>query len=163
MVSIGYEDTKRKGKHYLTRAGIVGDLGLDHYMRNKAFEACVETCGIDKHSIHLNVHVSNHHLLHLDLNINFNWEDSEAPTFIRTMFGRVYSIPVRAIKEGDAVKKFAFDSKKIGEELEADDDFQILSKFRHIMETETKPKELKESAKSMRDKIEKSYASLGEK
>ena len=52
------------------------------------------------------------------------------------------------------MKNFVFDSNKIGEELEADDDFQMLNKFRHGMETDTKLKELKESARSMRDKIE---------
>ena len=36
---------------------------------------------------------------------------------------------------------------------EADKDFQMLNKFRHLVETDTKLKELKESAKSMRDKI----------
>ena len=112
MVSIGYKDAKRKFKHYLTSAGTVAESGIDHYMGNKVFAACVEKCGIDKHSIYQNVHVSDHHLLHLDLNINFDWEDSEAPTSTQAMFGRVYNIPVKANKEGDIVKNFVFDSKK---------------------------------------------------
>ena len=123
-------------------------------MGNGAFATCVKKCGIDKHIIHLNVHVSNHHLLHLDLNVNVDWLDSEAPTSTWAIFGRVYNIPVKANKEGDIIKNFVFDSKKIGEELEADEDFQMLDKLRHIMETDTKLKELKESAKSTRDKIE---------
>ena len=104
-------------------------------MGNGAFAACVEKCGIDKHSIHMNVCVSDHHLVHLDLNVNFNWEDSEAPTSIRAMFGRVFNIPVRANMEGDIVKNLVFDSKKVGEELETDENFQMLNKFRHVMET----------------------------
>ncbi|KAL7539688.1 hypothetical protein ACHAXR_011399, partial [Thalassiosira sp. AJA248-18] len=163
MKSLGYEYIKKQedSNGYITRQGYEGARGIDHIMGNDIAGNLVQGFEIDKHGVHIQVNRSDHHLLMMDLLVEFDWENSEVNETIKSKYGKIYGIPMKmVIQEDSKIPKYVHDTEKSGEELEKDEDHKTLARFRKAFDENKKVRDLEESIKNRGDSINKGIIEL---